>query len=133
MTNIAQSNKLVRIFSFENLDPSEPDTQTHCMNICRKTLDGRGLRVVIPVSLAYQYVENDELHMKAMQYAQTLYEGAFTKSQVMGICNCIDDGLRELIMHKPAPEKSQADIENEMDRLDLVLTVGGEKIIDASG
>jgi len=123
--------QLVRIYSHEALDPDHPDDKEPCMNICRRAF-GRGRRVVIPLRNAYQYVETGDLIAKAAQFAAVLYDGVFNRSQVVNICNVIDDGLYDLLTQKPHEGRSAADLENEMDRLGLVLTVNGEAVIDAT-
>ncbi|HEY0963481.1 MAG TPA: hypothetical protein VGE69_14105 [Pseudomonadales bacterium] len=124
------NGNLVRIFSHVALDPDRPHDKTACMNICRKTLSGAGYRVVIPLDNAYQYVQTGDLIAKAVEFAHVLYQGTFTRSQVVGICNVIDDGLYELLNMLPPEERRQIDIENEMDRLGVVFRVNDEAIID---
>lgn len=122
---------LIVIHSYEALDPDKPDDKEACINICRRAF-GKGYRVVIPLSRAYEYVETNELIAKAVEFAHVLYQGLFNRGQVVNICDTIDNALYDLLNSKPAPERSKNDLENEMDRLGIVFTLDGKRLIDAS-
>ena len=123
---------LVRIYSYEKLDETRPDHKEPCLNICRRVIGGTGKRVVIPLCNLYQYWENADLAAKAVEFAGVLFDNCFSKSDLLAVGNCIDDGLDQLFKMKPDLGPSKLDLENEMARLGLKFTVNGKVVMDAS-
>lgn len=123
---------LTRIFSYEELDPERPGHKEPCLNICRRAIGGTGHRVVIPLANLYQYWENEQLAEKALEFTGVLFQGMFTKSDLLAVGNCIDDGLDELYKMKPAAELSPGELDRQMQALGIKFSVDGKTIVDAT-
>lgn len=123
---------LTRVFSHEEIDPERPGHKEPCLNICRRELGGKGRRVVIPLQNLYQYWETDGLAAKAAEFTAVLYGGVFNKSDLLRVGNCIDAGLDELFKMMPARERTQSELEKEMEALGIKLSIDGKTIVDAT-
>jgi hypothetical protein len=65
---------IVKVFSYLALDPNKPNDKSPVLNLCRKDLSGHGYRVVIPMELAWQFVEDNSLIERAIEFAGVLYQ-----------------------------------------------------------
>jgi len=124
-------NGLVRIYSYEEVDPENPGHKEPCMNICRRA-GGKGTRIVIPLMNLYEYWGTAGLAAKAVEFTSQLFGNPFSKSDLLIVGNLVDDGLDELFRMKPELEKTKFQVDQEIERLGIKFSINGETILDAS-
>lgn len=124
--------KLVRIFSYEEVDPERPGHKEPCMNICKRTVGGTGKRVVIPLQNLWQYWSSDSLGQKALEFAAVLFDNHFTKSDILAVGNCIDAGLDELFKMTPHEGMTQEEFEKTLAQHEVKMAINGKIIVDAT-
>ena len=125
--------------SLHYIDHNDGEGERPMLVISRVT-SGRERQVVhIPQNHAHQFCSESvnvcghAVARKAFEYCEHLYgPGLFNKSEAKYVGDLILDNLESLVRMPPAPNKSQREIEQAIERAGLKIDINGENVIDAS-